>query len=96
MTILLWLLSLVGYVVFLIYSGVILSDINLFAGMVAILLGLIAIGMNNRILLMLSYGFIVLGELLLYNFVMARGLLYVWIAAIALTVFFATLSLRQD
>ncbi|HZW04711.1 MAG TPA: hypothetical protein VFF68_12335 [Anaerolineaceae bacterium] len=96
MSILLWLLSLAGYILFLLYTGVILSNLNLIAGIAAIVLGLVAIGMNNRVLLMLSYGFLVLGELVLYSFVLANGLLYIWIAAVALTVFFATLSLRQD
>lgn len=95
MTILLWLLSLIVYVVFLAFTGI-FFDINLYAGIVALILGIIAIGMNNRILSMLSYGFILLGELVLYNYVMARGLLVIWLLAIVLTIFLASLSLRQE
>jgi hypothetical protein len=96
MTILLWLLALVIYIGFFLITRTVPGDINLGAGLVAIIFGLISFGASKRLLLLFSYGFLLLGLLLLWQYAFTAGYFGVWAVVIAVTLFFAALSQRGD
>jgi hypothetical protein len=96
MSIFLWLLTLAGYVGFLVYTSSVSSDLSLIAGIVATIVGLISFVFSKKNILLVSYGILFLGIVVLYPVIVRTGLVYIWLGAIILMLFFASLSMRGD
>lgn len=96
MTIALWLITLIGYLVFLVMLPFRVSDLSILAGIISVVVGVLSLALNQKTLLLFSYGLLLLGELLLYNAVLRTGSILIWLAAIVATIFLGVLAQRSD
>lgn len=95
MSILLWLVTFLGYVGYLIYLMRRPPDVYLGLGLLALIAGFLSFVVQKKWLLILSYVFIFFGVVLTYSFLF-KTRPWLWVGGLAVVLFMGVMCLRED